>query len=104
MRISIQVENPNLKNRASSGLSGVSTYEHPLDDQYRAYYRNLKQTAAAASSRRLVTVEPATEEPCMVTIRRVVDKHNQIIMYEYGDCLGAHNPPESSNYSEFMSL
>ena len=31
-------------------LSGVSTYEHPLDDQYRAYYRNLKQTAAAAAA------------------------------------------------------
>ena len=26
-----------------NSMTGVSTYEHPLDEQYRAYYRQIKQ-------------------------------------------------------------
>ena len=25
-----------------NGMTGVSTYEHPLDEQYRSYYRQIK--------------------------------------------------------------
>ena len=35
-----------------NNVTGVSTYEHPLDDQYRSYYRKLKAEEKAKEEKR----------------------------------------------------